>query len=289
MKNFIKFFRMFFSNCIKFVVFWLFLWFWIYLIVWDFISLRFIMEEKFKVSNDIEKTSKLPVPLIVFIVVFTLVIFIFLFAYIKNGKSSIYGYDYWFFVVIGLFFLFPIWMSFWIYKTLKSSRSMKKHIEDWTIITKKAEITRFSYYYSSDDHGSDEWYYVTATDGMNEYKSKLLERARLTQWYLNESINKDYCLKKWIPYSPNDPKYNKDFVLKRIKEIDEQIDLLREESRDMSFFAKIKNQFKIDKLYEEKNKLFPPSLICNGRNLYIWDEVTVLVDPDNPKNYEMQI
>jgi len=168
---------------------------------------------------------------------------------------------------------------------------MKKHLENWTIIIRKPLITEFQYYYDSDADGrhSESWYIIVANDWVNIYRSKLFERAILTWWYYDESIDKEFLQKKGIPYSPRDPLYNVEVVLKRIKEIDDEIDLLTEEKKSKSFFAKIKINSKINDLNLEKNKLFPPSLICGWRNLYIWDEVTVLVDPDNPKNYEMRI
>ena len=250
------------------------------------------MEGKYKLSADMEKTTHLPVPLIVFWIVFALGVIIFMvFVYTKIREDSDSFLDTLpLLIICCILLLFPIWLFCWIYNTMKSSRSMKKHLENWTIIEKKTEITCFSYYYSSDrDFGTEEWYYIIATDWINSYRSKLFQRVRLSWSYFRISVDRDYCQKNWIPYSPRDPKYDGDFTMKRIREIDQQIDSLKEQSKDMGFFAKIKNNSKISKLNDEKGKLFPPSLICNGRNLYLWDEVTVLVNPDNPKNYEMRI
>lgn len=245
------------------------------------------MEEKYKVSDDIEKTSHLPVPLIVFWIVFILIDVIMMISVYSHVKED----SIWFLVVWCILLLFPIWLFYWIYTTIKSSNSMKKHLENWTIIVKKPLITKFQFYYDSDVDGrhSESWYIVVASDWMETYRSKLFQRAVITWWYYKESIDKDFLQKNGIPCSPRDPKYDKDSVIRRIREIDEEIDILKEQEKSMSFFAKIKNKSKISKLNVEKDRLFPPSLICWWKKLYIWDEVEVFVDPDNPKNYEMKI
>lgn len=250
------------------------------------------MGEKFKVSDDIEKNSKLPVPIIVISVIFALgVIIFFVFLYTKIREDSDWFLDILpLLIICSILLLFPVLVFYWIYTTMRLSKNMKKHIENGTVVIKKATITKFSYYYYSDrDFGTEKWYYIIACDWIDTYSSKLFERAFLTWWYYEESIDKESLQKKGIPSSPRDPLYNTEAVLKRIKEIDDEIDLLTEEKKSKSFFSKIKINSKINDLNSEKNKLFPPSLICGWRNLYIWDEVTVLVDPDNPKNYEMRI
>ena len=188
------------------------------------------MEQKYKVSKDIEKTSKVPIPIVIFALIFMLIlIFIFWIVASQGGADEIW----WWYVIWWIFILIPIWMLYYVFRTVKLSRSLKKHIENWTIISKEIEITKFDHYYSSDEDGTTEWYYIEGTDWSEIYKSKLFENAMLSWWYYRGSVDKDSLHSKWISQSPK--------------------------------------------------------LIYSWGSASIWDRVIVLIDPDNPKNYEIQL
>ena len=126
------------------------------------------MEQKYKVSKDIEKTSKVPIPIVIFALIFMLIpIFIFWIVASQGGADEIW----WWYVIWWIFILIPIWMLYYVFRTVKLSRSLKKHIENWTIISKEIEITKFDHYYSSDEDGTTEWYYIEGTDWSEIYKS----------------------------------------------------------------------------------------------------------------------
>jgi len=71
--------------------------------------------EKFKVSDDIEKNSKLPVPIIVISVIFALgVIIFFVFLYTKIREDSDWFLDILpLLIICSILLLFPVLVFYW--------------------------------------------------------------------------------------------------------------------------------------------------------------------------------
>ena len=203
-----------------------------------------------------------------------------------------------------VFLIFRFWLlgAFWyaILHGRKAEKILLEHINNWTIIVKKPKITEFEYYYDSDSDGhSSSWYIVVAQDWWVEYKSWKILNSFFT-WERWITINKDYYIQRWIPYSLNDPKYLESMEYVRAKELEQQIKILKDQCAYVDEKEQKKLNKEIKELEKERVLLLPQHLISRWAtyviwsesimtDYYIWDEINVFVDPDNPKNYLMEI
>jgi len=135
------------------------------------------------------------------------------------------------FEVIFIVFWFWILGLFWhvILKWRKTEKVLLKHISDWTIIVKKPKITEFEYYYDSDSDGhSSSWYIVVAEDWWVKYKSSKISNSFFT-WGNWITIDKNYYLQREIPYSLHDAMYLKSVEYVKVKELEQQIKILKDQ------------------------------------------------------------
>lgn len=181
---------------------------------------------------------------------------------------AIWSLVFWLF---GAIIIFSFWHA--IRKEKRNNASLYKHVNSWTIIVKKAEITKFEYYYSKDDdyHTSTKWYYIIAMSWDSSYKSDLLEGAKLSEWYGKISVDKSYF------------QGNNNLV--------EENKLLTQGSENNVIISKLWWILNNQNLYgtNDTNWWHLPSLMCEDKKWDLWDEVTIYVDPDNPENYKMEI
>ena len=210
--------------------------------------------------------------------------------------------DFSIFKVIFLMFRFWILGVSWytILNWRKAEKILLKHINNWTVIVKKPKITKFEYYYDSDSDGhSESWYIVVADDWETEYKSPKIMNSFFT-WEWWSDIDKDYYLQRWIPYSLDDPAYLKSLEYARFKELDQQLKTLKEQYNFVDEKEQKKLKKQINEFENEKILLLPQHLVSRWATYlrwsepiitecYIWDEINVFVNPDNPKNYLMEI
>ena len=210
---------------------------------------------------------------------------------ISNIKSYNYVNFSWGWCIVSWIFVI-VWILGIVYTIREMIRDNRIHylFENNAFVVKKAEIVRFKYfsYPGTDSSDGKRGYVIVAYIWSQKYKSK--EIGDWAIWFERRNFDKKYFLKKWIPYWPKDPAFNEEFkktAEAKLREIDLQIAELREEWERSSMFKKFRLAWKIDKLLIEKNEIYPLSMPYRGHKYYIWDEIDVYVDPDNPKIYIM--
>lgn len=168
-------------------------------------------------------------------------------------------------------------------------RILLKHVKNWTVVKKKAEITKFSYYYKSGnkDHSSESWYDIVASDWDYSF-TRRLEGAWLNVWSWL-TIDKEYLLSEGIPFSPDDSKFDEVSIDRRNRDLECKIESLNEQLKYVWWLDKMKIKSEIIELQKEKSKWIPIWLIYEDKIFFIWDVITVYVSPDNPKYYFMDI
>jgi hypothetical protein len=246
-------------------------------------------EKQWEVIRGIQKNPKGWYFVLGFFCIFTLIPVLIITAII-NEESK---FSRWLvlLLIVPLFLLiFGIWGIAYTIKHRVYNNRLYEHLKNWTILEEKAIITKFKYFREHDTEHSfgKEWYIIVANIWEHIFKSEKINV--LIFWAEGKDIDKKFYEEKDIPYSPNDPKFNKNYKKRqddRIKEIDAQLAWLSEELEHVSRFKKKKIQKEINKLVIEKIWTSPKALPYKGKSYYIGDEITVLIDPDNPKNYTM--
>ncbi len=257
----------------------------------DFTKIRKILEKNYE-ANEI---------IWLVICIFTWVFVIIWFNILSSIWNELSGWD-WLYLVLALLFCWWILGAFWytILHWRKAEKTLLNHINNWTIVVKRPIITEFQYYYDRDSDGhSESWYRVIATDWLMEYKSPKIMNSFFTwEWWI--TIDKDYYIQRWIPYSLNDSAYLKSLEYARFKKLDQQLEMLKEQYNYLDEKEQKKLMKEIKELEKEKILLLPHHLVSRWATYviwsepiitecYIWDEINVFVDPDNPKNYLMEI
>ena len=196
-----------------------------------------------------------------------------------------------FMLIIPVFLLgFGIWGILFTIRKIIYNKKLYEHLQNWTILEGKAIITKFKHFStpSTETQMSREWYIIEAKIWGHKLKSEKIDI--LIFWINGKDIDKKFYEKLGIPYSPKDPKYNNQYKERREikkKEINAKLSEIKQEYVDASWIKKIFLTRKINKLNNELTLTAPISIPYKGKSYYIGDEITVLVDPDNPKNYIM--
>jgi hypothetical protein len=169
-----------------------------------------------------------------------------------------------------------------VFKILKLYR-LNKAIESWSAIRKKAKIIDFQFAKNGGGWEDDtsEWYYVVVFDWENDYDGMFHRWARIV-WKPEDEIKKDkFYEENWITLDLKD----KD---KTRKQLDDKISELKLELPKAKFIKDIKLKMKIWELENKKKDLEPYHLHTREWDFYIWDEYTILIDPDDPSNYTFE-
>ena len=182
----------------------------------------------------------------------------------------------------------------------RANKKLLNHINNWTIIIKRPKICGFLYVSNRDSDGfTTSWYFIIADDWWIEYRSPRLTDSIFT-WEKWISISMDYYTQRWILYSLSDPRYIKSAEFVRVKEIEQKIETLQKQCNYVDRKEK-KNLLKeIAELKKERITLLPHHLVSNwdsylswsdtnSSDFYIWDEINVFIDPENPDDYVMEI
>jgi len=252
-----------------------------------------------KIRKILEKNNSASTWIFVFISIFTWISVVVWILIILN--ADLYGWER-LYLLLGFAFWFWILSLFWnaILKWRKREKTLLKHINDWTIIVKKPKISEFKYYYDSDSDGhSSSWYIVVAQDWWDEYESSKISNSFFT-WERWITIDKNYYLQRWIPYSLDDPRYLESMEYVKAKELEQQIKILKDQCAHVDEKEQKKLNKEIKELEKERMLLLPQHLISRwatyviwsesiNTDCYIWDEINVFVCPDDPKNYIMEI
>ena len=239
--------------------------------------------------NSLEKNLNDFYPVLVFFCFFIVISVIIITSIVSDeGKFS------WWLVLMliipVILFIFGVWGTVYALRHRYYDKKLYEHIKNWTILEKKAIITKFKYFREMNIRHNigKEWYVIIANIWEQTFKSDKI--SVLILWAEWRDIDKKFYEEKGIPYSPSDPKFNADYKRReeyRIKEIDAQLAWLSGEFESASWFRKNKIQKEINELVVKKALTSPKALPYKGKSYYIGDEIIVLVDPDNPKNYIM--
>lgn len=153
----------------------------------------------------------------------------------------------------------------------------------WWWIIKKLKINEIKECYRKDDDGSRfGWYIIVTKDWDNEYSTERFINSWIKYtgcwWQTYEILN--YLN---VEFNPLDIKWTKDILKQKKSELESEIWL------DSRFYSKIwkKNMLReVNKLldtFDDWAKI--PILEINWKKITIWDEMTVIVDPNDNKNY----
>jgi len=241
-------------------------------------------------------TSILALVLLCILTAFTLIVFV---GIRKPDSHEVRDFTFikaFFTVWRSLFLVLPRYSHF---NRKNKEKILLNHINKWTIIVKRPKISEFRYYrYKDVDEHIRSWYIVVARDSWVEYKSLEDSKAFFT-WESWISINKNYYSQRWIPYSLNDPMYLDSMEYVKTKQLEQQVKTLKDQIVYVDGKEKKKLKKEIAWLEKEIDLLLPQHLISHWPYLmwsksiithcYIWDEINVFVDPNDPKNYIMEV
>ena len=206
---------------------------------------------------------------------------------------SIYGVIAWNLSIIegaGIFFIWLIFLITW-FRRLRNGAKMsniKNLKNNWWWIIKKVKITWIqSYHHSWGENGSFfNWYYLEAKEWNIIYCSEafewgeLIEQTPEIEWF--EEVYKDY----WFEYNEN---YKEDVLNAIDKRIEEQQYILQ----NSWFFKRIGAKMLLSAAEVAKERVeiwyIPPQLEINWSTISVWDTVNVYIDPEDEKNYWMDI
>ena len=187
-----------------------------------------------------------------------------------------------------LLWFFPIFIIVWIVWIVKilNYRKAKKYKKIWWWIIKKVKVTWIKIYTSQSKNSSFTWYYIEAKEWDKTYYSDIYEKWRI--WWIMkedlEAIYNDY----WYKYDENET--YKQYVLKEYdrrmaqKECEIKTEWLFKKLSAKFWIYCMKNQREIiEKWYET------PYREVNLQRIKVWDTVDVYIDPDDEKNYWMDI
>lgn len=186
-----------------------------------------------------------------------------------------------------------VWLSYRI-DYCEWYKSLRRHLKNGTALEKKVEIESFQYYRDYDldktQSLSGEWYFVICYSWWHKFETKMEWAHSYLHWWCNvDIIDKNYCEEKWVPYSPNDPNYDEDAINRKIKNIWGRIELLEKQLKEEKWGDKSELREKLWQLNDEMKKMVPPYIVYRNRRYYIWDELTVYVNPNNHKTYIIDI
>lgn len=166
---------------------------------------------------------------------------------------------------------------------IKKAYRLEKVVESWSAIRKKVKVIDFQFARNGGgwDDDTSEWYYVVVFDWENDYDGMFHRWARIV-WKPEDEIKKDkFYEENWITLDLKD----KD---KTRKQLDDKIAELKLELPKAKFIKDVKLKMKIWELENKKKDLEPYHLHTREWDFYIWDEYTILIDPDDPSNYTFE-
>lgn len=181
----------------------------------------------------------------------------------------------------------------YIYSGIGKKGKIIKHIKDWTIVIKTVKINSFEYHYESDsDWHWSSWYYIQFSDWKNNFKTDLLTTSKL--FGVNKLEEDGFYEKYMIPFTPEDTKRMERNIEDKIQQLESEI--------EYSWFL-TKQKIKIDiQILKERKKLLEDyrledyrlevydwvSISGHSENIktfHIWDECKIYIDPEDEKNY----
>lgn len=179
-----------------------------------------------------------------------------------------------------------IWIK--LYKKAKKMDKAKNFKKTGWWILKKVKITSIEHYENSWNDNSKwfSWYYAEAKEWDMIYCSDAYSKWH--RWWTPISILKEIYRSYWYEYDENET--HKQDVL---REYDKQIAEKKFEAENGWFFKKLIAKWWlfftkwqreiIEKWYE------PPYREVDWKRITVWDTIDVYIDPDDEKNYWMDI
>lgn len=164
----------------------------------------------------------------------------------------------------------------WTIKKIKIS-SIEKIIHHWKTIRKTIRANQETF----------QWYFLQANEWENIYCSDWIKKNDVQDVLLTPDFPKLYQ-NYWYEYDINE--IHKKEVL---HEINKDINELKDKVDNWWIFEKISAKKELSTLEENKKIVEqwyqPPYIIVNWHKISVWDTVDVYIDPNNEKNYWMDI
>jgi len=189
-------------------------------------------------------------------------------------------------LIIPLFFLY-FWVTF-----LKDSLSINKSKKlkgNWKGIISKVKISSIEYYANKLTRDPFEWYRLQAKNWDIIYKSETIELKMINRLLIDSDLtyNEIYWT-YWYKYNKNET-HKKDVI----REINKRISEKQWKSKNIWLSKKSKLKKDLSILQEDKKLVEEwyqnPFLEINWHKISVWDTVDVYIDPDDEKNYWMDI
>ena len=199
--------------------------------------------------------------------------------YFYNLISIILSY-----ILIILLLCFYVWIKIYISDT--KINKLKWYKKTWWWISKKLKITSIERYYDPWDKNSNwfDWHYLEAQEWDKIYCSNAFEWGKF-HWTSLEELKKIYKY-YWFEYDEK----NKNNVIRKIEseilknELEAQADwFLKAQSKRMNVCIDKKRLDAVKKWY------IIPHIEINWHKISVWDTVDVYIDPNDDKNYWMDI
>ena len=172
-------------------------------------------------------------------------------------------------------------------KEIKMDRVKMFKKTGWWII-KKVTVTSIEYYEVSWDENKKwfSWYFVEAREWDMIYCSDAY--SNWYRWWTSINTLEKLYQSCWFEYDKNET--HKQDVL---REYDKNIAEKEFEVENWWFFKKLVTNWKIFSIKDQKmlvEKWYePPFRDVNWKRIYVWDKVDVYIDPEDEKNYWMDI
>ena len=223
-------------------------------------------------------------------IIFTIIgIVFFLFLQTTNTETSKQSLNILFKIIsliIPLFFLY-LWFTF--LKDALSIDKSKKLKRNWKSIIRKVKISSIEYYTNKLNKDPFEWYRLQAKNWDVIYKSEAIELKMINHLLIKPDLtyNEIYGT-YWYKYD-EDETHKKDVI----REINKRISEKQLKSMNKWLLKKHKLNKELSILQEDKQLVETwyqaPYLIVNWHKVSVWDTVDVYIDPDDEKNYRMDI
>jgi hypothetical protein len=196
--------------------------------------------------------------------------------------------------ILWALFIILIPVSILLFLSIKASKVyLSKNLQkNWKWIIKKIkisaieEINRRSKWIRANQE-TFSWYYLQAEDWDIIYCSDGIEKDDVQEVLIFPDVSKIYR-DFWYEYDKNET--HKKEVL---KEIDKDMTELEHKINNWWFLKKRSAKKELSNLKEDKKLVemwYQPSyIVVNWRKVSVWNTVDVYIDPDDEKNYRMDI
>jgi hypothetical protein len=179
-----------------------------------------------------------------------------------------------------------IWITMYIHTSkIYNAKKLKKN---WKGFIKKIKISSIERYKTEFNRDSFDWYYLQAIDWDFIYCSDGINKNKVEEVLLNSDLASIY-VSYWYEYDDKET-YKKEVL----NEIDKEINESEHEAQKWRLLQRISAKEDLSNIYHRKKLIetwyqTPYLAVVNWHKVSVWDTVDVYIDPDDEKNYWMDI